>query len=86
MLEYLQQFWDEVLEEDATLLEGTEGSQIMGSKCKEVVSRNKEGQWPSKKARKKQLERYCEDAIVKMGVLTLVRDVCVLGRIAWYTT
>ena len=56
-----------MLEEDATLLESTEGSQIMGSKCKKVVSRNKEGQWPSKKARKKQPEKYCEDAAVKMG-------------------
>ena len=29
--------------EDATLLEGTEGSQVTGSKCKEVTSRYEEG-------------------------------------------
>jgi len=36
MLEYFQQLWDKVLSEDATLLEGTERSQIVGSKCKKV--------------------------------------------------
>ena len=35
-LEYLQQLWDKVLVEDAVLLEGAEGSQIMKSKYKEV--------------------------------------------------
>jgi len=44
-----------VLEEEAALLEGAEGSQVMGSKCKEVAARDEEGQWPSNKARGKQL-------------------------------
>ena len=35
MLEYLQQLWNKVLVEDATLLEGTEGSQIIRSKCQD---------------------------------------------------
>jgi len=31
-MEYLQQLWDEVLEEEAALLERAEGSQVAGSK------------------------------------------------------
>jgi len=56
-----------VLEEEVILLEGAKGSQIVGSKYKEVVTRDKEGQWPSKKARGKQLGKYHGDATVKMG-------------------
>jgi len=52
-MEYLQQLWDEVLEEEAALLEGAEGSQVAGSKQKEVAARDEEVQWPSKKARGK---------------------------------
>ena len=62
-VEYLQQFRDEVLEEEATLLERAEGSQVVGSKCKEVAAEDEERQWPSKKAR----GRYCGGAAVKMG-------------------
>ena len=54
-MEYLQRLQDEVLEEEATLLEGAEGSQVTGSKCKEVATGDEEVQWPSKKARGKQL-------------------------------
>jgi len=43
MMEYLQWLRDEVLEEEATLLEGAEGSQVVGSKCKEVAAGDKEG-------------------------------------------
>jgi len=32
-----------VLEEEATLLEGTEESQITGSKLKEIIARDEEG-------------------------------------------
>ena len=35
-LKYIQQLWDEILVKDATLLEGTKGSQVVGSKCKEI--------------------------------------------------
>jgi len=42
-----------VLEEETALLEGTEGSQVVGSKHKEITTRNKEGQQLSKKARRK---------------------------------
>ena len=38
MMEYLQQLRDEVLEEEAALLEGAEGSQVVGSKRKEVAT------------------------------------------------
>ena len=72
-----------MLEEEATLLEEAEGSQVAGSKCKEITARDKKGQWPFKKARGKQLGKYHRGAAVKMGVLTLARGMCVLGRIAW---
>ena len=52
-LEYIQWLWDEVLEEEATLLEGAEGSQVAGSKCKEIAARDKEEQQPFKKAKGK---------------------------------
>ena len=56
-----------MLEEEAALLEGAEGSQVTGSKCKEVTTGNEERQRPSKKARGKQLEKYHGGAIVKIG-------------------
>jgi len=67
MMEYLQQLRDEVLEEEATLLEGAEGSQIAGSKRKEVATGDEEVQWPSKKARGKQPGKYRRGTAVKMG-------------------
>ena len=39
-LEYLQQLWDKVLEEKATLLERVEEFQVTGSKCKEIATRD----------------------------------------------
>jgi len=66
-MEYLQRLRDEVLEEEATLLEGAEGSQVAGSKCKEVAARDEEVQRPSKKARGKQPGKYRRGATVKMG-------------------
>jgi len=66
-----------VLEEEATLLEGAEGSQVAGSKCKEVTAGDEEGQQPSKKVRGKQLEKYCGGAAVKMGgAIPYERCVC----------
>ena len=65
-MEYFQQLQDKVLEEEAALLEGVKGSQVAESKCKEVTTRDKEGQQPSKKARRKQLGKYCRDAAAKM--------------------
>ena len=61
--EYLQQLQDEVLEKEAALLKGAEGSQVAGSKRKEVATGDEEGQWPSKKARGK----YHGGATVKIG-------------------
>jgi len=66
-MEYLQQLRDKVLEEEATLLEGAEGSQVMGSKRKEIAAGDKEMQRPSKKARGKQPGKYHRGAAVKMG-------------------
>jgi len=67
MMEYLQRLQDEVLEEEAALLDEAEGSQVAGSKRKEVAARDKEVQWPSKKARGKQPGKYHGGATVKMG-------------------
>ena len=39
----------------------------MGSKCKEIAGGDEEMQWPSKKAREKQLGKYCRGVAVKMG-------------------
>jgi len=44
-MEYLQRLRDEVLEEEAALLEGAEGSQIAGSKRKEVAAEDEEQKW-----------------------------------------
>jgi len=66
-MEYLQRLQDEVLEEEAALLEGAEGSQVAGSKCKEIATRDEEVQQLSKKAREKQLGKYRRGATVKMG-------------------
>jgi len=66
-LEYIQQLHqDEMLEEEAALLEGAERSQVAGSKHKEVAAGDEDGQWPSKKARGKQPGKYCRGAAVKM--------------------
>ena len=67
IMEYLQWLQDKMLEEEATLLKGAEGSQVMGSKRKEIAARDKEGQQPSKKAREKQPGKYHRGATVKMG-------------------
>jgi len=67
MMEYLQRLQDEVLEEEAALLEGAKGSQVTGSKRKEVAARDEEVQQPSKKARGKQPGKYHGGAAVKMG-------------------
>ena len=68
--EYLQRLRDEVLEEEATLLEGAEGSQVVGSKRKEIAAGGEEEQRPSKKARGKQPGKYRRGAAVKMGGAT----------------
>jgi len=69
-VEYLQQLWDEVLEEEAALLERAEGSQVAGSKRKEVITGDGEEQRPSKKARGKQMGKYRRGATVKIGGAT----------------
>jgi len=67
MVEYLQRLQDKVLEEEAALLEGAEGSQVTGSKRKEVAAEGEEKQQFSKKARGKQLGKYRSGAAVKIG-------------------
>ena len=56
-----------MLEEEAALFKGVEGSQVIGSKYKEVVAGDEEGQQSSKKAKGKQPEKYYGGATVKMG-------------------
>jgi len=41
-VEYLQWLRDKMLEEEAILLEEAEGSQVIGSKCKEIAAKDKE--------------------------------------------
>jgi len=66
-----------MLTEDATLLEGVERSQVVGSRCKEVVSRDEERQWPSKKAREKQSGKYHRNTTVKIkGANSYERCMC----------
>ena len=55
-----------MLEEEAALLERAKGSQVAGSKHKEVAAGDKKVQWPSKKARGKQLGKYCRGVVMKM--------------------
>jgi len=69
-MEYLQRLRDKVLEEEAALLEGAEGSQAAGSKRKEVAAGDEEEQRPSKKTRGKQPGKYRGGAAVKMGGAT----------------
>jgi len=57
-LEDLQQLQDKVLEKEATLLEGTEGFQVAGSKCREILLEDDVDYWSSKKAKRKQPVRY----------------------------
>ena len=53
--------------EDATLLESSEGSQVIGSKHKEVTSGDEEGHWPPKKAKGRQQKKYHRGTTVKIG-------------------
>jgi len=67
ILEYLQRLQDKVLEKEAALLEGAEGSQVAGSKHKKITIGNKKGQWPFKKAKGKQQGKYRGGTAVKIG-------------------
>jgi len=66
-----------VLEEEAALLEEAEKSQVMGSKHKEIATRDKEGQRLSKKAKERQQgkESTMGAPQSRWGVLTPVRGV-----------
>jgi len=66
-LEYIQQLWDKILEEDTTLLEGAKRSQIVGPKYKKTSLEDNVDHWPFKKTKGKQPVKYCEDFRVKMG-------------------
>ena len=79
MLEYLQQLQDKVLEEEAALLEGAEGSQVMGSKHKEITARDEKEQRSSKKAKDRQQGKYHRGTTVKMGGTNLCER-CVSAR------
>jgi len=64
--------------EDAILLEGTKGSQVAGSKHKEVISGSEKKHWPPKKAK----EKYYGDDTVKIEDANPVRGMCMPCRIA----
>ena len=57
ILEYIQQLWNKVLEEDTTLLEGTKRSQIVGPKYKKASLGDNVDHQPSKKTKGKQPAR-----------------------------
>ena len=77
-VEYLQRLQNKVIVENAVLLEGAEGSQVMGSKCKETPPEDNADYWPSKKAKRKQPARYRGDVRIKLEGLILVKDVCTI--------
>ena len=57
----------------------------MEFKCKEITNislEDKAGLWLSKKLEEKQSKRYCRDTAVKMEVVTPVRGMCMLNKIA----
>ena len=66
---------NEVLEEEAALLEGTEEFYVVESKWKEVAARDEERQQPSKKARGKY---YRGDSVMGRN-----KD-CLLGELVDY--
>jgi len=75
MLEYLQQLWNKVLEEESTLLESAEGFQVTGSKCKEIISRDEERQQPSKKVKGSNQGSTMGVPQSRWGMLTPIRGV-----------
>ena len=69
-LEYLKKLQNEVLTKNAILIASTENFQIVRTKHKEVVNiflEDKAGLQLFKKVKGKQLKKYCENAIVKIG-------------------
>jgi len=71
-----------MLKEDTTLLEGAEGSQVIGSKHKEASPGDDTDRQPSKQAKGKQPVRYQGDMEIKLEGLIPVKDMCMLGRTA----
>ena len=55
-----------MLEKEAALLKGAEGSQVVGFKHKEIAAGDKEEQWSSKKAKRKQQGKYHRGTTIKM--------------------
>ena len=74
-----------MLEKEATLLEGTEGFQVVWPKHKKVPPGDDVDYQPSKKAKGKQPARYWGDIGIKLGGLISVKDVCTPGSPAWCT-
>ena len=83
-LEYLQQLQDKVFEEDTTLLESTEESQIAEPKYKKVPPENDMDCWPSKRLKKNNQQDTEETLGLSWGVLTPVKDMYMLDRTAQY--
>ena len=68
-LEYFKKLQNKVLAKDAILMIGTENSQIAEIKHKKIVDISLKGRarlCPSKKAKGKQLKKYCENTMVKI--------------------
>jgi len=48
-----------VLEEEAALLKGVEGSQVVESKCKKIATKDEEEQWPLKRSNRESTVGVC---------------------------
>jgi len=79
MVEYPQQLQDKVI------AEGTEGSQITGSKYREVLQRMMQTAGLPKKLKENNQQDIEETWELSWEELIPVKDVCILGRTAWCT-
>ena len=66
-MKYLQWLQNKIIVKDATLLEGTEGLQVVESKCRKSPPENNMNYWLSKKTKRKQPARYQGDMEIKLG-------------------
>ena len=80
-VEYLQQLWDKVLEEEAALLEGLKNPRSRGPSEKRSLLKMRRYNGPSRRLGGSNRESTAEVPQSRWGVLLSVRGVCALGRI-----
>ena len=84
-MEYLQQLQDEVLEEEAALLEGLKDLRSWGPSARRLLLKMRRGNSPPRRLGGSNQRSTVEVPQQGWGVLTPARGVCALGRIAWCT-